>query len=201
MSKTITLALKKSLIIEAVKADTFQAGQIDKSDDPVKNAARAYNEQAGDETYHERKLIRLLRSGLAKFAASMNEFVDSEDGSISYSLTDADDDINMQIIVSDRYNDGLAQPLCSFAEDFVVYNMDHMWWQPINSALADKYFAYAQDTLTYIRLCLAKTAPTASSTSYADITGTVTRNETPADDDAQDDDNNETTETTETNPQ
>lgn len=176
MSKTITLSLKKSLILEAVKADTYQSGQVDKAADPVKNAALAYNEQAGDETYQERKLVRFLRSGLARFAAAMNEFVDSENGSISYTLADNADAIAIKVVVSDRYNDGLAQPLSSFAEEYVSYTMDYMWWQSIKPALAKDYFGYAQDTLTQIRLCLAKTAPASSSSSYTDVTGTVTRN-------------------------
>lgn len=176
MSKTITLSLKKSLILEAVKADTYQSGQVDKAADPVKNAALAYNEQAGDETYQERKLVRFLRSGLARFAAAMNEFVDSENGSISYTLADNADAITIKVVVSDRYNDGLAQPLSSFAEEYVSYTMDYMWWQSIKPALAKDYFGYAQDTLTQIRLCLAKTAPASSSSSYTDVTGTVTPN-------------------------
>lgn len=176
MSKTITLSLKKSLILEAVKADTYQSGQVDKAAEPVKNAALAYNEQAGDETYQERKLVRFLRSGLARFAAAMNEFVDSENGSISYTLADNADAIAIKVVVSDRYNDGLAQPLSSFAEEYVSYTMDYMWWQSIKPALAKDYFGYAQDTLTQIRLCLAKTAPASSSSSYTDVTGTVTRN-------------------------
>lgn len=175
MSKTITLSLKKSLVLEAVKADTYQSGQVDKASDPVKNAALAYNEQAGDETYQERKLVRFLRSGLARFAAAMNEFVDSESGSISYTLSDSSDAITIKVVVSDSYNDGLAQPLSSFAEEYVSYTMDYMWWQSIKPALAKDYFGYAQDTLTQIRLCLAKTAP-ASSSSYTDVTGTVTPN-------------------------
>ncbi len=178
MSKTITLSLKKSLILEAVKADTFQSGQVDKSADPVKNAALAYNEQAGDESYQERKLIRFLRSGLARFAAAMNEFVDSESGSIIYTLSDASDSITISVVVSDRYNNGLAQPLSSFAEEYITYTMDYMWWQSIKPTLAKDYFGYAQDTLTQIRLCLAKTAPAASASSYVDVTGTVSSNNT-----------------------
>lgn len=174
MSKTITLSLKKSLILEAVKADTYQSGQVDKADDPVKNAALAYNEQAGDETFHERKLLRYLRSGLARFAAAMNEFVDSNNGSVTYTLTDTSDDISIQVVVSDRYNNGLAQPLSSFAEEYISYTMDHMWWQSIKPSLAKDFYGYAQDTLTQIRLCLAKTAPASSSSSYTDVTGTVT---------------------------
>ncbi len=175
MSKTITLTLKKSLIIEAVKSDTYQSGQVDKAEDPVKNASLAYNEQAGDETYQERKLRRYLRIGVAKFAATMSEFVDSENGGIDYSIPTENnqDDITIQIQVSERYNNGLAKPLSSFAEEFVVYMMDFSWWQPLKPALAKDYYEYAQDTLSYIRLCLSKTAPTTSNSNYEDIDGSV----------------------------
>ena len=176
MSKTITLSLKKSLIIEAVKADTYQRAQADKSDNPIANAARAYVEAAGDETFHERKLMRHLRSGLAKFATMMNEFVDSENGSITYTLSDSSDDITVIVIVTDRYNSGLAQPLASLAEDYVVYCMDSDWWQQFKSDLAKDYFERAGNTLEFIRLCLAKTAPSPSSSSYTAVTGTVTPN-------------------------
>lgn len=176
MSKTITLTLKKDLIKEAVKADTFQRAQADKSDNPISNAARAYVEAAGDESYHERKLLRHLRSGLAKFATMMNEFVDTENGSIEYTLTDESNDIVIVIVVTDRYNSGLVQPLSSLAEDYIVYCMNSDWWQQFKSDLAKDYYERAADTLNFIRLCLAKTAPVASQSSYTDVTGTVTPN-------------------------
>ncbi len=174
MAKKIELELKKSLILEAAKSDTYQSGQVDKAADPVKNASLAFTEQAGGEKYQERKLLRHLRSGLARFAAAMSEYVDSESGSIKYTLTDDSDDITIEIIVSDRYNDGLAQPLSSFAEEYVTYVTDYMWWQSIKPALAKDYFGYAENTLVQIRLCLTKTAPAASSSSYADVNGKVT---------------------------
>ena len=176
MSKTIKLNLKKGLIFEAVKTDTFMRAQADKSDNPVANAARAYCEAAGDETFHMRKLLRLLRSGLAKFATMMNEFVDTEAGTISYTLTEESDNITMTIIVTDRYNSGLAQPLSSLAEDYIVYCMDSDWWQQFKSDLSKDFYERATDTLNFIRLCLAKTAPAAASGNYDDVTGTVSQN-------------------------
>ena len=173
MSKTIKLKLRKDLIFEAVKADTFQRAQADKSDNPIANAARAYCESAGDEEFHMRKLLRNLRSGLAKFATMMNEFVDTENGTLSYNLDKDSDDILMSIVVTDRYNSGLAQPLASLAEDYVVYCMDSDWWQQFKSDLSKDYNDRAANTLDFIRLCLAKTAPKASSSSYTDIVGTV----------------------------
>lgn len=171
--KTLTLNLKKDLIIEAVKADTFQKGQIDKAADPIKNSPLAYNEQAGDEMYQERKLLRTLRSALAKFEANMAEYVDSAAGTINDDLSASSDDIHITISVSDRYNSGLAKPISSLAEEYIVNMMIYTWWQPINPNLAKDYLSFAQDSLMHTRLCLAKTAPQASSSSYADVTGTI----------------------------
>lgn len=176
MSKTITLNLKRDLIIEAVKADTYMTGQIDKSMDAVKNASLAYNEQAGDEQYQERKLIRTLRSAVAKFEANMAEFVDSSNGSISDTLSSTSDsqpNFTITIVVSDRYNSGLANPLSSLAEEYIVNMMDYTWWQSIKPALAKDFFQFAQDSLTHVRLCLTKTAPASSSSDYTDVNGTV----------------------------
>ncbi len=176
MSKTITLNLNKQLIIEAVKADSFLTGQIDKAEDAVKNASLAYNEQAGDETYQERKLVRTLRSAVAKFEANLAEFVDSAVGSISDTLANAGSDgkFTITVIVSDRYQNGLAGPLSSLAEEYIINVMDYTWWQAIKPSLAETYFKFASDSITHIRLCLAKTAPTSSAADYSSVKGEVT---------------------------
>lgn len=171
--KTITLNLKKSLILEAVKSDTYLTGVIDKSVDAVKNASVAYNEQAGDETYQERKLLRTLRSALAKFEANLAEFVDAAAGSINNTLSNTEDDFTITLSVSDRYTNGLANPLSSLAEEYIINMMDYTWWQPIKPELAKNYLAFAQDSLIHVRLCMAKSAPQVSSSDYTDVNGTV----------------------------
>lgn len=179
MSKTITLNLNKSLINEAVKTDTFITGKMEQSDDAVKNASKAFNEQAGDDVYHERKLLRTLRSAVAKFEANMAEFLDSTEGTINDTLanaTDHDPSFTITIVVSNRYNSGLAKPLSSLAEEYIINMMDFTWWQAIKPELAKNYLSFAQDSLTHIRLCLSKTAPSASTASYTDVTGEVTNN-------------------------
>lgn len=176
MAKLITLSLNRQLILEAVKADTFLTGQNDKASDNVKNASLAYNEQAGDEKYQERKLQRTLRSAVAKFEANLSEFVDSSEGSIKNTLPAANDQspaFTITIIVSDRYNDGLADPLSSLAEEYIVNIMLYSWWQALKPTLADHYYQFAQESLTHIRMCLAKTAPVTGNADYTSVTGTV----------------------------
>ncbi len=176
MAKQLTLNLNKKLIIEAVKADTYITGAIDKSADGVKNAALAYNEQAGDDTYHERKLTRTLAGAVGSLEANLAEFVDSAtQNGITDTLTSAASDGAFQIIiqVSDRYNNGLAYPIAQLSQEYVVNKMLYYWWQSIRPALAKDYLAFSAESLTNIRMCLAKTAPNVSSASYEDVTGSV----------------------------
>jgi len=174
--KTITLSLDRALIIQAVKDDTFITGQIDKSADAVKNAQLAFNEQAGDEEHHERKMLRTLRTAVSKFEANMMEFVDSSNGSIDDTLANTTAENTAFVItinVSDRYSEGHAKPLSSLAYEYIVNQMLYAWWQSVKPALAKDYLTFSQDSLMRIRLCLAKSAPTAANADYTDITGTV----------------------------
>lgn len=177
MSKLLKLQFNTATLYEAVKADTYITGEIDKSENPTQNAARAYAEQAGDDAYHERKLKRTLAGAIGRLEANLAEFVDSAEGSISDNLSnvlDTGGDFYVDVTVSSRFNSGLAFPIGQLAFQFVCNTMIYLWWQAINPNLAKDYLAYAQASLQDIRLCLAKTAPAVSNASYADITGIVT---------------------------
>ena len=182
MSKTLTLNLNKKLIIESVKADTYITGAIDKSADGVKNAALAYNEQAGDDLYHERKLVRTLGEAVGALEAQFAEFIDtSVENGLSDTLAQADTHdgaFTITIVVSDRYNNGLAYPLAQLSQGYIINKMLYYWWQSIRPALAKDYLAFSAESLTNIRMSLAKTAPAVSSANYEDVTGDVTNNNT-----------------------
>lgn len=200
--QTIKLSLDRDLIIEAVKDDTFITGQIDKSSDAVKNASLAFNEQAGDEEHHERKMLRTLRTAVSKFEANLMEFVDSSTGMISDTLnetTKSNPAFVVTINVSDRYNKGQAAPLASLAYEYIINQMLYQWWQSIRPALAKDYLAFSQESLQHIRLCLAKKAPKAADSSYTDIVGTVENYKEPTDVPPTDTDPTDT-DPTDTNP-
>ena len=177
MSKLLNLSLNRKLIFEAVKADSFINSNIIKANDPEGNASQAYNTAAGDDTYQERKLGRPLGEAVGTFEAHLAEFVDTtvENGGISDTLANVqeDGDFTISVIVSDRYNNGLVQPIAKLAQGYIVNLMLYYWYQPIAPALAKDYLAFSDTSLGNIRLCLAKTAPTTNNVSYDDVRGTV----------------------------
>jgi hypothetical protein len=172
----LTLTLNKNNIIDAVKSDTYITGQVDKSIDGVKNAALAYNEQAGDDGFHEVKLYRTLRASLAKFEAAMSEYVDTSDpnATISNTLSNNSETFSIIITVGARFNRAFATTLSALAEDFMVNMMLYTWWQSAKPTLAKDYYTFAQESLLDVRKCLAKSAPQQTSSSYNNTTGTVT---------------------------
>lgn len=180
MSKNLTLTLNADDIKLAVKSDSYITGQIDKSADMVKNAAIAFNEQAGDETYHETKLFRTMKGALAKFEAAVAEYVETSDSTatITDTLTSALGSFTITIKVNDRMTGAFATPLAHLAQEYIINTMLYYWWQPIKPALAKDYISFATDNLVDVKRCLAKSAPTSSSSSYSDVSGTVVSDQT-----------------------
>jgi len=176
MAKQLTLNLSASEIKQAIKSDTYITGQIDKSADMVKNAVLAYNEQAGDESYHNAKLFRTMKGALAKFEAQLAEYVEtsSENASITDSLSSQDTDaFTITITVGSRTSAAFVTTLAYLAQEFIINTSLYYWWQPIKPTLAKDYLAFAAENIGDVRRCLAKSAPSASGASYDDISGTV----------------------------
>ena len=174
MSKTITLNLRKDLIMEAVMAETYDVGRLDKNANPVDNAAAGSAEQAGGEAYQERVLLRYLKAAVSRFEAQMAEFLEAGNGSISNTLTAASQTFTVVMIVGDRYNNGLASPMSSLCEDYLVNQMLYNWWKVRKPDYATGFAASARDDIDHVRLCMSKTAPAAASGDYTDVNGTVT---------------------------
>lgn len=170
---TLTLNLNATTIKEAVKADSYITGQIDKSADMVKNAALAFNEQAGDETYHENKLLRTMKEALGKLEASMIEYMETSNQSatITDTLSSSLGAFTITITVNARLNQGIGNTLAVLAQGYIINTMLYYWWQPIKPALAKDYLGFATENLVDIRRCLAKSAP--ATTAYTAPTGTI----------------------------
>lgn len=174
MSKTITLTLEKDLILEAVMAESFDAGRIDKTSDPVKVAPAASSEQAGGETHQERQLLRYLKAAVGKFESQMGEFLDAANGSISNTLkTTTGSTFTITMIVNNRYNSGMASPMADLCEDYLINQMLFTWWNSRKQDYAKSFLLNAQDDIDHVRLIMCKTAPAASSKDYNDVNGQV----------------------------
>lgn len=165
---TLTLTLNKANIISAVKADTYITGQADKSVDAVKNAALAYNEQAGDDEYHNVKLFRTLREALSKFEANLAEYVDTSDpnAQVTNTLNKDNETFTVCISVGTRFNKAFAPTLSALAESYIINMMLYSWWQSLKTALAKDYYGFANDSLIAVQRLLSKSAPSVSQNSY-----------------------------------
>ena len=166
---TLIITIPKAAVVEAVKGDTYITSSVDRGADSVKNAGVAYNEAAGDDTYHDKKIDRLIKGAVSKFAAELAEFVDTASGSITVAIST---DITITMTVTSRYNSGLAGPLSGIAQDYIVNMAIYGWWMSIKPELAKNFAALATDALVYVRKCFAKTAPT-STADPTSATGSV----------------------------
>ena len=170
---TLTITLSKASVVEAIKGDTYITSSIDRGADSVKNAGIAYNEAAGDDTYHEKKIDRLIKGAVSKFAAELAEFVDTSSGSISITIpSTSSGNIVITATVTSRYQSGLADPLSGIALEYIVNMGIYGWWISIKPDMAKNFAALAADSLVYLRKCFAKTAPT-STASATSATGSV----------------------------
>ena len=170
------LTLHAQSIKAAVKADTYITGQIDKSADMVKNAALAYNEQAGDDTYHETKLYRTMKAAVAKFESHMAEYVDvASNTPISDTLSATTEDVfEITIPTGARFYGSFATTIANLAQEYIINMMLYTWWQSIKPTLAKDYYEFGQESIASIRRCLAKTPPNTAG-SYVDVDGETER--------------------------
>lgn len=165
----LTITIPKAAVVEAVKGDTYITSSVDRGADSVKNAGVAYNEAAGNDGHHEKKIERLIKGAVSKFAAELAEFADTSAGGIS---TTIGDNIVITMNVTDRYNSGLADPLSGIAVEYIVNMSIYGWWVSIKPEFAKGFATLATDALIYVRKCFAKTAPT-SSASATSATGSI----------------------------
>lgn len=170
MSKSLTITINKAAVVEAIKGDTSITGNVDRAIDPNKNAGMAYNEQAGDDDHHLKKIDLLIRTAVSKFAAEMATFTDGSAGSVTTNISTS---ITIVMVVTDRYMSGLADPLAGLAQSYIVNMALYGWWISIKPEMAKGFAAMAADALAYVNKCFAKAAPTTSTSSYNDVIGTV----------------------------
>lgn len=177
---TLTIQIGYSAVVQAVKGDTYITSSVDRGADAVKNAGVAYNEAAGDDGHHEKKIDRLILGAVSKFASELAEYMDPSAGSsISIAInevpsggTSPSDKIIISLPVTSRYASGLATPLSGIAQEYIVNMAIFGWWVSIKPEFAKGFATLAADSLVYVRKCFAKAAPS-SSADPTSATGTI----------------------------
>ena len=169
--KQVKLTLLKSLIIEAVKGETLIKGRIDKATDD-KASALAYQEEAGDEQFHERKLLRTMHTSLSKLKTKIGDYLEgicSSSGDNIFGDIESDNDaIELSILVSDRFNESFLDPLAKLCSKYIEDHMLYLWWGTFNQKQAEFYRVLCQSDLDDIMSCFTKTAPAVPVPTYTD---------------------------------
>ena len=166
MENMITLTLKKALIIESVKNETFQRGKFDKAIDP-KAISAAYVEQAGNEQYHERILERTLFTSLEELKTHLSDYLLRSGGSVS--STEDYDDISINLSVDNRFNRAYKDSLARLCSKYIEESMLMDWWRPINEKQSQLYSLFVERDLAAIQRCFNKTAPVLPTYKYPKV--------------------------------
>lgn len=160
--KTIQLTLLRSTIIDAVKSETLITANADRAADE-KASRLAYNEAAGDDDFHERKLQRCFITAAEELKTAMSDYVAASHQSSSDNavLMDFSDNaaVKIRLFVSDRFNDSYVDSLARLGSDFIINKMIMLWWDGINPNRAQIYLANSERTLGNILRCFNKMPP------------------------------------------
>ena len=163
--KTIVLSILRSVIMEAVKSETFIKGLADKSADE-RASLLAYQESAGDEDFHERKLNKTMTEAADTLSTYLGDYLSTEtnqktgDNAIVIDHSDAAR-ITIKIKVSDRFNESYTDSLARLSSKFIETRMLVLWWNPINPNQAKIYENNEANVLLDIKRCFNKIAPRA----------------------------------------
>jgi len=167
MNKSIFITLYKTQIIESVKNETFHRGSFDKAVD-AKAISFAYVEQAGDEEYQKRLLLRSLSTSLEELKSYLSDYLSTIGGSTGDNVIedDSEDTITLTLTVGDRFNHGYTNSVARISAKFIEDMMLMDWWRPINEKQSSLYAKFVERDLAAMRRCFNKTAPKAPSYKY-----------------------------------
>ena len=165
----MTLTLQRSVIMDAVKTDTHIKGTIDKSADGNSSVV-AYNETAGDDEHHERKLDRTLVSSTEKLVSEISDML-SGNSNVSSSYTGTT--VVITVGVDSRFNSSFSDTLSRLCSEYITNTMLELWWITINGNLSQSYGSIASTILTSIRKCFNKVAPSDPGETLLDTKGSI----------------------------
>lgn len=168
--KNIRLTLLVPVIMESVKTETLIKGRVDKATDD-KAAALAFNEEAGDDLFHERKLTRTMHTSLSRLLSKIGDYLQNKSALSGENATYIENDgvVTIELEVSDRFNESFCDPLARLCSKFIEDHMLYLWWGTFNVKQAEFYKTLWQMDLEDILACFAKTAPAVPSFHYTEF--------------------------------
>lgn len=172
----IKLLLSKKEILQRVKAKSHFKGVADLAANSAKTTEAVrftYNEQAGDDPNSDFLLLSSLRNNVDKFKTVVADYITTFDdyevsaNNITDTLSDTTVDVfNINLVVSDRFNKALTQPLADNASAFIEANMMYDWYLPIDPGMAKNYYEAAVNTEASIQRCFIKVRPATPTYNY-----------------------------------
>lgn len=159
---TIKLNLVISLILEAVKAETFIRGNIDKAANDTAYK-QAYHEEAGDEQFHERKLMRSIYTAAEELKGMLGDYVSRQGPSLADNIiceiAEDTDSIVFTLNVSGRFNTAFTTSLARLCSKYIEDKSLMLWWGTFDQTQATYYATLCANDATAISRCFNKTAP------------------------------------------
>lgn len=161
----ITLRLVPSLIVETVKTDTFIRGKIEKAG--AENAeALAYNKQAGDDEFHERKIQSAIvqaaeevRSRIAAIVSPGIRF-GYEEESTTLNIDFDNDVIELAFYASSRLNPTLANTMARTAQRYIADKVLADWFIVFDAQQSAAYQQAATQDMAVLMRSFNRMPPT-----------------------------------------
>lgn len=182
----IKLLLSKKEILQRVKAKSHFKGVADLAANSAKTTEAVrftYNEQAGDDPNSDFLLLSSLRNNVDRFKTVVADYITTFDdyevsaNNISDTLSETTEDVFViNLVVSDRFNKALTQPLADSASAYIENNMIYEWYLPIDPGVAKNYYEAAAATELSIQRCFIKVRPTTPTYRYPDSITLVSPN-------------------------
>lgn len=177
----ITFTIKKSLAVESVKTDTYIKGSIDEASSQAATKLR-FNETAGDESVHERKLSKDFVRGVERLKSIYSDFFMPNhksvgNNSISATYDTSKGDAAIVIEVSRRFNGALADAIANYSQEYVEDYMTYQWWIATGmQKQAEPYVGMMKDLEDKIKKSFSISTPLESTESYSSVSGKICNN-------------------------
>ncbi len=171
----IEFTISKSLAVEAVKAETYIKGSIDDASNQGATKLR-YNETAGDESVHERKLSKDFVRGVERLKSIYNDFFTPTHKSVGNTSISAsygtNGDAAISIVISRRFNGALTNAIANYSQEYVEDYMSYQWWIVTGmQKQAEPYANMMKDLEEKIKKSFSISTPLESTAEYSSVSG------------------------------